>query len=70
MISNNILTHTQNILPSLLQDLKSLGISMNHLHPLNNNRELYYLAESVKQEFMNEMRAIEEEGLFVNPGGG
>ncbi len=69
MISDNIAIQ-RGILPSILQELDSLGISINHLHPLNNNRELYYLAESVKQEFMNEMVEMEEQGLFINPGGG
>ena len=69
MISDNIAIQ-RGILPSILQELDSLGISINHLHPLNNNRELYYLAESVKQEFMNEMVEMEEQELFINPGGG
>jgi L-rhamnose mutarotase len=69
MMSDNIAVH-RGILPSLLQELESLGISINHLHPLNNNRELYYLAECVKQEFMNEMVEMDDQGLFVNPGGG
>jgi len=58
------------ILPSLLKELESLGISINHLHYLNNNRELYRLADNLKQGFMNEIRDCEEQGLFVNPGGG
>jgi hypothetical protein len=37
---------------------------------LNDNRELYHLADNLKQEFMNEIREMEEQGLFVNPGGG
>ena len=69
MISNNIVV-PEWILPSLLQDLESLGISINHLHYLNDNRELYRLAENLEQEFMNEIREAEEQGLFVNPGGG
>jgi hypothetical protein len=53
-----------------VQELESLGISVNHIHHLNDNRELYHLADNLKQEFMNEIREMEEQGLFVNPGGG
>ena len=69
MISNNIAMQ-RGILPSLVQELESLGISINHIHHLNDNRELYHLADNLKQEFMNEIREMEEQGLFVNPGGG
>ena len=69
MISNNIALH-RGILPSLVQELESLGISINHIHRLNDNRELHYLADNLKQAFMNEMREMEEQGIFVNPGGG
>ncbi len=58
------------ILPSLVQELESLGVSINHIHHLNDNRELYHLADNLKQEFMNEIREMEEQGFFVNPGGG
>ncbi len=58
------------ILPSLVQELESLGISINRVHHLNDNRELCRLADNLKQEFMNEIREMEEQGLFVNPGGG
>jgi hypothetical protein len=68
MISNNTMSHS--ISPSLLQELETLGISINHLDYLNDGRELNDLAENVKQEFMNEIREMEEQGLFVNPGGG
>jgi hypothetical protein len=69
MISNNIAMQ-RGTLPSLVQELESLGISVNHIHHLNDNRELYRLADNLKQEFMNEIREMEEQGLFVNPGGG
>lgn len=69
MASNNILIDGD-ILPSLLQELNSLGISINHLHQLNNNRELYHLADNLKQIFMHEIRGSEGQGIFVNPGGG
>jgi hypothetical protein len=69
MISNNIAMH-RGILPSLVQELESLGVSINHIHRLNDNRELYHLADNLKQGFMNEIREMEEQGLFVNPGGG
>lgn len=68
MASNNNVTHG-GTLPSLLRELESLGISINHIHRLNNNRELYHLADNLKQGFLNEIRDSEEEGLFVNPGG-
>lgn len=69
MASNNILID-RDILPSLLQELNSLGISINHLDQLNNNRELYNLADNLKHAFMQEIRNSEEQGIFVNPGGG
>jgi hypothetical protein len=69
MASNNILIE-EDILPSMLQELNSLGISINHLHQLNNNRELYNLADNLKHAFMHEIRDSEEQGIFVNPGGG
>ncbi len=67
MISNNIAIH--NVPPSILQELETLGISINHLDSLNDIKELDNLAENLKQEFMNEIREMEELGLFVNPGG-
>jgi hypothetical protein len=69
MASNNNLMDGD-ILPSLLEELNSLGISINRLHQLNNNRELYHLVDNLKQKFMHEIRGSEEQGLFVNPGGG
>jgi len=69
MAFNNILIDGD-ILPSLLQELNSLGISINHLDQLNNNRELYHLADNLKRAFMDEIRDSEEQGIFVNPGGG
>ena len=69
MASNNGL-NDGDILPSLLQELNSLGISINRLHQLNNNRELYHLADNLKQKFMHQIRGSEEQGIFVNPGGG
>ena len=69
MTSNNILID-EDILPSILQELNSLGISINHLEHLNDNRELYHLADNVKHAFMHEIRDSEEQGIFVNPGGG
>ena len=69
MASNNILID-EDILPSLLQELNSLGISINHLHQLNNNRELDRLADNLKHAFVQEIRDSEEQGIFVNPGGG
>ena len=69
MISNNIATQG-GVLPSLLQELETLGISIHHLDYLNDNRELDNLVDNLKQEFMNEIREMEEQGLFVNPGGG
>ena len=69
MIFTNIVPH-RSILSPLLLDLESLGISINHLDRLNNDRELYCLAENLKQEFINKIKETEEQGLFVNPGGG
>ena len=69
MASNNDLVDGD-ILPSLLEELNSLGISINRLHQLNNNRELYHLVDNLKQDFMHKIRDSEEQGLFVNPGGG
>jgi predicted glycosyltransferase involved in capsule biosynthesis len=68
--NNNNTSIARDILSSLVEELESLGISINHIHHLNDNRELYHLADNLKQEFMNEIREMEEQGLFVNPGGG
>jgi hypothetical protein len=67
--SDNIL-NDGDIVPLLVQELNSLGISINHLHQLNNTRELYHLADNLKQIFMHEIRGSEGQGIFVNPGGG
>lgn len=68
MISNNIaISGTRHV---VLQELESLGLSINHLDYLNDSRELDSLADNIKQEFMNEIREMEEQGLFVNPCGG
>lgn len=58
------------VLADLLQELESLGISIKHLDELNDCKEIYNLTENVKQEFMNQIREMEEEGLFLNPGAG
>jgi len=68
LISNNAVSRS--VSRSLLQELETLGISIKHLDYLNDSRELDNLAENLKQEFMNEIREMEEQGLFVNPGGG
>jgi hypothetical protein len=65
---NNIVIHSGPA--SVLRELEALGISINHLDSLNDIKELNNLAENLKQEFMNEIREMEELGLFVNPGGG
>ena len=69
IISNSTATQI-GVLPSLVQELETLGISIHHLDYLNDNRELDNLVDNLKQEFMNEIREMEEQGLFVNPGGG
>ena len=70
MISNNV-TVQSGILPSLLQELEALGISIHHhLDYLNDSGELENLADNLKQQFMEEIREMEEQGLFINPGGG
>jgi hypothetical protein len=69
MISHNI-TIQSGVLPSLLQELETLGISINHLDYLNDSGELENLADNLKQQFMEEIREMEEQGLFINPGGG
>ena len=69
MISNNI-TIQSGVLSSLLQELETLGISVHHLDYLNDSGELDNLADNLKQQFMEEIREMEEQGLFINPGGG
>jgi hypothetical protein len=74
MASNNSTSIDGDILTSLGEELKSLGISFNHLHLLKNNRELcialYRHTDNLKQRFMHEISDSEEQGLFINPGGG
>ncbi|HEX2170136.1 MAG TPA: hypothetical protein VHF65_07545 [Nitrososphaera sp.] len=69
MISNNIAIQG-GIRPSLVQELESLGLSLNNLDFLNDSGELDNLTDNIKQEFMNEIREMEEQGFFVNLGGG
>jgi hypothetical protein len=69
MISNDI-TIQSGVPPSLLQELETLGISIHRLDYLNDSGELDNLADNLKQQFMEEIREIEEQGLFINPGGG
>jgi hypothetical protein len=67
---NNITIH-DGVLSSLLLELESLGISINHVvDDLNDDKELDNLADNLKQKFVKEVRKMEEQGLFVNPGGG
>ena len=74
--NNNNTSIVQDILSSPVEELKSLGISIKHLpHLNNNNREIYHVAlyrlsDNLKQGFMHKIRDSEEQGLFVNPGGG
>jgi DNA polymerase I-like protein with 3'-5' exonuclease and polymerase domains len=66
---NNI--PTQSVLSPLAQELESLGISIKHIAgDLNDNNELENLADKLKDEFLKEIRKMEEKGIFVNPGGG
>jgi hypothetical protein len=60
----------QSVLPPLLQELVSLGISIKDICDLNDDKELDNLADNLKQKFVKEVRKMEEQGLFVNPGGG
>jgi len=69
MASDNNLMGEE-ILRWIMQELSSLGVSINHLDHLNNDRELYRLTENLKQEFMNKIKETQEQGIFVNPGGG
>lgn len=67
---NNITIH-DGVLSPLLLELESLGISIKHVvDDLNDDKELDNLADSLKQKFVKEVRKMEEQGLFVNPGGG
>jgi DNA polymerase I-like protein with 3'-5' exonuclease and polymerase domains len=67
---NNITIH-YGVLSPLLLELESLGISIKHVvDDLNDDKELDNLADNLKQKFVKEVRKMEEQGLFVNPGGG
>jgi DNA polymerase I-like protein with 3'-5' exonuclease and polymerase domains len=62
---------TQSVLSPLTQELESLGISVKHMAgDLNDIKELENLADNLKDEFLKEIRKMEEKGIFVNPGGG
>jgi hypothetical protein len=59
------------VLSPLVQELESLGISIKHIvDDLNDVNELDNLADNIKQKFVKEIREMQEQGLFVNPGGG
>lgn len=67
---NNITIH-DGVLSLLLLELESLGISIKHVvDDLNDDKELDNLADNLKQKFVKEVRKMEEQGLFINPGGG
>ena len=67
---NNITIHDV-VLSPLLLELESLGISIKHVvDDLNDDKELDNLADNLKQKFVKEVRKMEEQGLFINPGGG
>jgi hypothetical protein len=69
MTYNNV--PTQSVLSPLLQELESLGIPIKHVaDDPNDNKELENLADKLKDEFLKEIREMEEKGIFVNPGGG
>jgi hypothetical protein len=69
MTYNNV--PTQSVLSPLTQELESLGISVKHMAgDLNDNKELENFADNLKDEFLKEIRKMEEKGIFVNPGGG
>jgi hypothetical protein len=65
--NNNIM---QSVLPPLLQELESLGISITHICDLNDDKELENLADNLKREFLKAIKEIKENGFFVNPGAG
>ena len=70
MTCNNIAIR-DGVLSPLLLELESLGISIKHVvDDLNDDKELDNLADNLKQKFVKEVRKMEEQGLFVNPGGG
>jgi hypothetical protein len=69
MTRNNV--PMQSVLSPLLQELESLGISPKHMvGDLNDDKELENLADKLKDEFLKEIKEMEEKGIFVNPGGG
>ena len=70
MTCDSITIH-DDLLSPLLLELESLGISIKHVvDDLNDDKELDNLADNLKQKFVKEVRKMEEQGLFVNPGGG
>lgn len=68
MIYNNIVM--QSVLPPLLQELESLGVSINRICDLNDDKELENLADNLKREFLKAIKETKENGFFVNPGAG
>lgn len=52
------------------QELENLGVSVKHLGDLNDGKELDGLTDNLKQEFIKQIRKMEEQGLFVNSGAG
>ena len=66
MISHNI-TIQSGVLPSLLQELETLGISINHLDYLNDSGELDNLADNLKQQFMEEIREMKNKDFSLTP---
>lgn len=70
-VTRNSITIHDGVLSLLLLELESLGISIKHVvDDLNDDKELDNLADNLKQKFVKEVRKMEEQGLFVNPGGG
>jgi len=65
--NNNIML---SVLPPLLQELESLGISITHICDLNDDKELENLADNLKREFLKAIKETKENGSFVNPGAG
>lgn len=60
----------QSVLPPLLQELESLGVSINRICDLNDDKELENLADNLKREFLKAIKETKENGFFVNPGAG
>jgi DNA polymerase I-like protein with 3'-5' exonuclease and polymerase domains len=70
-VTCNSSTIHDGVLSPLILELESLGISIKHVvDDLNDDKELDNLADNLKQKFVKEVRKMEEQGLFVNPGGG